>query len=155
MEDALITARFLSKEPTDGRDSIQSHVDTLAERLEETYRVARENNKVGRERQKEQYDKGTKLKTFQPGEMVYLRRIIKDRRGCPKFRIRWKGPYEVLRRLSDLNYLIRLEKKREAVLNVNKMKRCYRRIAPSTPTCTDIPDQEPEGGGGRDLTYSI
>jgi hypothetical protein len=74
---------------------------------------------VGRERQKEQYDKGTKLKNLQPGEMVYLRELIKGKRVCPKFRIKWKGPYEVLWRLSDLNYLIRLAKKREAVVNVN------------------------------------
>jgi hypothetical protein len=60
MEDDLTTARFLSREPKDGRDSIQSHLDTRAERLEEAYRVTRENNRVGRDRQKEQYDKGTK-----------------------------------------------------------------------------------------------
>jgi hypothetical protein len=119
MEDDLITARFLSKEPTDGRDSIQSHVDTLDDRLEESYRVKRENNKAGRERQKEQYDRETKLKNLQAGEMVYLREMIKGRRGCPKLTIRWKGPYEMLRRLSDLNYVISLEKKREAVVNVN------------------------------------
>jgi hypothetical protein len=59
---------------------------------------------VGRERQKEQNDKGTKLTTFQPGEVVYLREMTKGKRGCPKFRVKWKSPFEVLRRLSDLNY---------------------------------------------------
>jgi hypothetical protein len=43
--------------------------------------VTRENNKVGRESQKEQYYKGTKLTTFQPGERVYLWEIIKGKRG--------------------------------------------------------------------------
>jgi hypothetical protein len=64
MKDDLTTAKFLSRESKDGRDSIQSHIDTLSERFEESYHVTRENNKVGRERQKEQYDKGTKLTTF-------------------------------------------------------------------------------------------
>jgi hypothetical protein len=85
MED-LTTARFVRRESRDRRNSIQDHIDTLADRLEEAYRVARENTQVGRERQKEQYDNGTKLTTFQPGEAVYLRGMVKGKRGCPKFR---------------------------------------------------------------------
>jgi len=51
-----------------------------------------------------------------------------------KFRIRWKGPYEVIRRLSDLNYLVKLSRTKEIVVNVNKMKKCFRQTAlrPST-----------------------
>lgn len=79
---------------------------------------------MGRERQKEQYDKGNKLTTFQPGEMVYLREMIKGKRGCPKSRLRWKGPYEVLRGLSDLNYVIRIARNKEIMV-----KRYYRRVA--------------------------
>jgi hypothetical protein len=59
MGDDLITATFLRDERRNNRSSIQDHIDTLADRLEEAYHVARENNKVGRERQKENYDKGT------------------------------------------------------------------------------------------------
>jgi transposase InsO family protein len=61
MEDDLTTARFLLKEPSDSRNSIQDHIDTLADRLEEVYLVARDNNKMARQRHKEQYNKGTKL----------------------------------------------------------------------------------------------
>jgi hypothetical protein len=126
MEDNLTTARTVSREPKDVCDSIQSHLDTLAEHLEEAYHVTRENNRVGRERQKEQYDKGSKLTNFQPGEIIYLREMTKGKRGCPKLRMRWKGPCEVLWRLSDLNYLIKIVRNRELVANVNKMKRCYK-----------------------------
>jgi hypothetical protein len=62
--------------------------------------------------------------------MVYLREITKEKRECPKFRMRWKGPYEVLRRLSDLNYLIKVARNRELVANVNKMKRCHKGVTP-------------------------
>jgi hypothetical protein len=65
MEYNLTTARFFIKKPSDGRSSIQDHVDTLADRLEEAYRVARENKKWGE--MQEQYNKGTTLVTFQPG----------------------------------------------------------------------------------------
>jgi hypothetical protein len=131
--DDLTTARFVRRESRDRRNSIQDHIDTMADRLVEACRVARENNQVGRERQKEQYDKGTKLTNFQPGDVVYLRELIKGKRGCRKFRLRCKGPCEVLQRLSDLNYLIRIVRNKEVVVNVNKMKGCYRRVAPSPP----------------------
>ncbi|PNF40763.1 hypothetical protein B7P43_G17610 [Cryptotermes secundus] len=157
-EDDLTTARFVNKQAGDGQDSIQSHLDTLAERLEEAYRVAKENNRIGRERQKRQYDKGTRITIFQPGEMIYLRVTTKQKRACPKFRLKWRGPYEVVRRLSDLNYLIRIARNKEIVVNVNKMKRGHKNLDPSSFKATDIPT--PESGNvppmettdGRDET---
>jgi hypothetical protein len=37
----------------------------LADRLKEAYQVVSENNRIGRERQKEYYNIGTKVVTFQ------------------------------------------------------------------------------------------
>jgi hypothetical protein len=85
---------------------------------------------MGRDRQKEQYDKGTKVITFQPGDMVYLREMARRKRDCPKFRLRWKGPFEVVKRLSDLNYLVRVAQNKKVVVNVNKMKRCHQKTPP-------------------------
>jgi transposase InsO family protein len=150
MEDDLTTARFASKEPRDNRNVIQDHIDTLTDRLKEAYHVVRENNKVGRERQKEGYDKGTRLITFQPGEMVYLRQMNRVRRGCPKFRLRWRGPYEVIRRLSDLNYLVRVSRKKELVVNVNKMKKCFAETAPLPSGTRNIPVRDQEGDESQD-----
>jgi hypothetical protein len=152
MEDDLTTARFLNKEPIDNRNPIQDHIDTLADRLEEAYRVTRENNKLGREKQKEQYDKGTKLRTFQPGDMVYLRQMIKRKRDCQKFRLRWKGPFEVVKRLSDWNYLVKVARNKNIVVNINKMKRCYRKVPPSPTAPTDIPTSASEENGGQEAT---
>jgi hypothetical protein len=101
----------------------------LADRLKEAYQVVRENNRNGRERQKEYYNQGTKLVTFQPGDMVYLKEMVNSKRRCAKFRTKWKGPYEVIRCLSDLNYLVKLSRTKEIVVNVNKMKRCFRQTA--------------------------
>jgi hypothetical protein len=90
--------------------------------------MVRENNRTGGERQKEYYNPGNKLLTFQPGDLVYLKEMVNRRRGA-KFKTRWKGPYEVIRRLSDLNYLIKLSRAKEIVVNLNKMKRCFRQPA--------------------------
>jgi hypothetical protein len=137
MEDDLVAARFSSKGPKDDSNTIQDHIDTLADRLEEAYRVTRENNKMGSERQKEQYDKGTKLIIFQPGDVVYLRKMIRRK---------------VLRRLSDLYYLVRVARNKEVVVNVNKMKRCHQKT-PSLPSIpTGIPTAESERDGGQERT---
>jgi hypothetical protein len=152
MEDDPTTARFLSTEPNDNRNPIQDHTDTLTDRLEEAYRVTRENNRMGREKQKEQYDKGSKLITFQPGDMVYLRQMTKRRRDCQKFRLKWKVPFEVVRRLSDFNYLVKVARNKEIVVNINKMKRCYRKVPPLSPVPTDIPTSASEREGGQEVT---
>jgi hypothetical protein len=54
VDDDLPTAR-LSKEPTHNCSLIQHHTGDLADRLEEAYRVVRENDKVGRQKQKKHY----------------------------------------------------------------------------------------------------
>jgi hypothetical protein len=64
--------------------------------------------------------------------MVYLKEMNLKKRGA-KFKTKWKGPYEVIRRLSDLNYLVKMSRSKEIVVNVNKMKSCFRKTA-SRPT---------------------
>jgi len=78
--------------------------------------------------------------------MVYLKEMVNCRQKCAKFRIRWKGPYEVIRRLSDLNYLVKLSRTKEIVVNLNKMKKCFRQTAsrPATEqrsTCNRAADK--------------
>jgi hypothetical protein len=95
--------------------------------------MVRENNRIGRERQKEYYNQVTKLVTFQPGDMIYLKEMVNSKRRCAKFRTKWKSPYEAIPRLSDLNYLVKLSRTKE-VVNLNKMKTCFRQkaVRPST-----------------------
>ena len=129
VEDDLTLEKFVMKDGASRQDSIQHHVETLADRLKEAYQVVRENNRIGRERQKKYYNIGKKLVTFQPGDMVYLKEMMNSRQKCAKFRVRWKGPYEVMQRMSDLNYLVKLSRTKEVVVNVNKMKKCFRQTA--------------------------
>jgi transposase InsO family protein len=95
-EDDLSSEKFVTKGCASHQDSLQHHQEMLADRLKEAYQVVRENSRVGRERQKEYYNQGTKLVTFQPGGMVYLKEMVNSKRRCVKFRTKWKGPYEVI-----------------------------------------------------------
>jgi hypothetical protein len=47
-----------------------------------------------------------------------------------KFRLRWKGPYQIIKRLSDLTYLIKINSSTKKVINVNRMKICKSRAEP-------------------------
>ena len=51
-----------------------------------------------------------------------------SRKTCAKCRIRWESPFEVIRRLSGLNYLVKLSRNKEIFVNANKMK-CFRQTA--------------------------
>jgi hypothetical protein len=58
-----------------------------------------------------------------PGEYVYvLHETI--RTGSRKLADHYDGPFQVIRRLSDVNYEIR-RGKRSQTLHVNKLKRAY------------------------------
>jgi hypothetical protein len=72
------------------------------------------------------------------------------KRGCPKFRLRWRGPYEVIRRLSGLNYLVRVSRKKELVLNVNKMKIRYVETYQLPSGTRNSPVRDQEGDESQD-----
>ena len=115
---------------TDGAESksgnpVEDHARVLAERLKEAYEVVQEHNRIGREKQKIQYNKNTKLITFSEGEYVYLKEMAIGAGKSKKFRDRWRGPYQITKKLSDWNYKIRFKPGKTIVVNVNQVKRCH------------------------------
>jgi hypothetical protein len=113
---------------TDGTDAtpknlVEDHIRVLAERLREAYEVVMEHNKTGREKQKIQCNKNTKLVTFSEGEYVYLKEMPVGVGKSKKFRDRWRGPFLITKRLSDWNYQIQIKPGTTVVVNVNRMKR--------------------------------
>ena len=49
--DDLTPEKFMTTDDASRRDSVQHHLETMADRLKEAYQVVRENNGIGRERQ--------------------------------------------------------------------------------------------------------
>jgi hypothetical protein len=86
--------------------------------------------------------------------MIYLREVIKGKGGCPKFRIRRRGPYEVIRRLSDLNYLVRVARNKELVVNINKMKRYFRKTEEPPSALAQSDAKGRDGMNDDDVTLS-
>jgi hypothetical protein len=50
------------------QDRIGQHIETLTSKLNEAYEVVTKSNKISREKQKFQYHKNTKLRTFAEGD---------------------------------------------------------------------------------------
>ena len=106
-----------------------SEVPAAEERLrllKEAQEDARAALELTAERMKRFYDHGvTKAPQFEPGDRVYLERE-KHPKGQPTSKLAPKrdGPYEVLEKIGDLNYRLKLTKrdKRHPVFHVDRLR---------------------------------
>ena len=95
-------------------------VAELQDILEVVRDVLRDKMKVAKEKQKEEYDRTTKLRKFEPGDMV----LIRIPGLAAKLEDSWDGPYEVLKSLSDVNYQVSIPKfcGKTKILHMNNLK---------------------------------
>ena len=95
-------------------------VAELQDRLEVVRDVLRDKMKVAKEKEKVEYDITTKLRKFEPGDMVLIRIPGLEE----KLEDSWDDPYEVLKSLSDVNYQVSIPKFRgkTKILHVNNLK---------------------------------
>ena len=74
--------------------------------MEQTYSRVREHLSTGHQRQKDIYDKRIHGKPYKAGDTVWLFDTVVEKSQSKKFRHPWKGPYHVLRKIFDCDYLI-------------------------------------------------
>jgi hypothetical protein len=86
---------------TETKTSYQYVID-LQERLEETCTLAREELKRAKGKQRVQYNKKARSRTFEVGDEVLL--LIPTDNN--KLLMQWKGPFKVIRKLNAVNYRI-------------------------------------------------
>jgi hypothetical protein len=55
---------------------------------------------------------------------VHVKEMSLAKKQSSKFRLMWKGPYQINKRLSDLTYVIKIGSSKEKVININRMKIC-------------------------------
>ena len=91
---------------------------------------AKENLEQSQLKQKYYFDRNKKLRSFQIGDLI----LIKEMRVRYKFDDRFLGPYIVLKKLNDRNYVIkRPSKDKELIVNVNRMKLYHSRKPEDIP----------------------
>lgn len=75
-------------------------------RAEEARRLARLRTISSQDRAKTRYDARHTPVTFAPGDFVLLWTPVRKKGLCTKFLCRYTGPYVILRRLSDVTFVI-------------------------------------------------
>ncbi|XP_075786849.1 uncharacterized protein LOC142829675 isoform X2 [Pelodiscus sinensis] len=92
----------------------------LRERLRKVGEFARANLLQAQEVQARYYNRGAKLRSFEPGDHVLV--LLPSRES--KLLARWQGPFEVVRRIGTVDYEVRLPGRRREVrlYHINLLK---------------------------------
>jgi len=112
--------------PTEDSLSVNDYAQYVRDRMTEANSLVRVHARKRTADMKQQYDRVVRPTTFEPGDQVmyYYPRKLKGR--SPKWSRYYVGPYRVVKRLNDVNYVIRLhDRTRAIIVHVNKLKRCY------------------------------
>ncbi len=85
--------------PSESKNEIQ-HVLDLRTKLHTLRQLSMENLLQAQDKQSRLYNRGTRLRNFAPGDKV----LVLLPTSSSKLLAKWQGPFEVTRRIRDLNY---------------------------------------------------
>ena len=104
--------------------TVNDYATHLVERMESAYELVRQCLGKAAESNKARYDMKARLVTFEVGDKVWLY----NPKRPPGVGIKWHrcygGPYTVVRRVNDVNYVVQLTpRSRLLIVHVNKLKK--------------------------------
>ena len=119
-----------------------NYCDKLEKTLHKVQKHVANNISLAQKRQKEDYDKATKVQSTQlkPGDLVWLNSKAIPKGKSHKFHQEWTGPYEVLRQLGRVNYHIKPEvgKAKTKVVHQKRLKRLESRSNSELPKINEL-----------------
>ena len=83
------------------------YVDDLQSKLQSIHEVASQRLVEASNRQKRDYDHRENRTDYNTGDLVLVRDVTKRKGLTPKLQSHWKGPYTIVKLISDLVYLVR------------------------------------------------
>ena len=99
------------------------YVGNLRSHMQKAHDVARKHLTVSASYQKQTYDAKRSVNTYQPGDMVWYKTDISQLHLAPKLRKPYEGPYLVVKRINDLNYVIQCGAQgKRRLVHHNKLK---------------------------------
>ena len=107
--------------PEETRSPIES-VQQVKEKMRTAFAIARENQLSNQKMQKDYYDRLTNGQRFKVGDQVWLHSLVPIG-TCAKFHSPWTGPWNIEKRVSDVNYHI-VDKKtnKSRIVHFNRLK---------------------------------
>ena len=101
----------------------QEYVNDMRENMKKAHEKARERLGVAAERQAHSYDRNTIRRHFDIGDWAWLYDSSRKRGVCPKLTMKWKGPFMVVAKLSDVVYRIQQSAKgKPKVVHIDRLK---------------------------------
>jgi len=94
------------------------YVRQLGERIADALKAAKESSEQVQQRNKANYDRQSTVRSLSPGENVLVLMLSHS----TKFLARWLGPYKVIEKCADNNYIIDING-RHAFLHINALRR--------------------------------
>ena len=123
--------------------SVLSHVLAMQEKLAHMTELVETNLKQAQQQQKRWYDRTAVEREFQTGDQV----LVLLPTETSKLLARWQGPYQVLRRVGKVDYLVDMhdKRKRKQVLHINMLRKWHMPTVTATSyTAEEIPNDGEE-----------
>ena len=121
--------------------TVVEHVEQMRGRMAQIWPVVREHLGRAQQAQARVYNRGAKLRTFNPGDQVL---VLVPTAEC-KFLAKWQGPYDVIDRVGEVNYRVRQPGRRKTiqVYHINLLKQWHPPTALRDPALLSLSAQLP------------
>ena len=116
-------------------ESVLSHVLAMREKLAHMTELVESNLKQAQKQQKRWYDRTASEREFQTGDQV----LVLLPTETSKLLAKWQGPYQVLRRVGKVDYLVDMHDrwKRKRVLHINMLQKWHKPTVTATSYMAD------------------
>lgn len=108
--------------PDEDVKSTYQYVIDLREKLEETCKIAHEQLEKAQKKQRHYYNRKTKVRQMKVGDKVLILLPTKSN----KLLMQWKGPYDIVEKLGDMDYKVNVDGKLKT-LHANLLKKYVER----------------------------
>ena len=144
MRGPLDILRETWEELTSGNESVVSYVLTMRDKLAKMSELVQENLERAQATQKKWYDRTARAREFTPGDKV----LVLLPTSTNKVRAQWQGPYTVVQKNGEANYVVDMDDKRKRLrtFHVNMLREWHE----SKPLALFASDAD-----GRDPNYAI
>jgi len=130
--------------------SVSEYVSRLLETLSTVVEAVKGHQLRASVKQKGEYDFRAHFQYYSEGELVWVRGKVRKKGLCPKLQRRFKGPYKVTERITEVLYrLVPVEGGTEIVVHFNRLKPCLSSVTEvinqegaERPRITAIPPKE-------------
>ena len=124
----LLKEKWLHEDPE--KISVLKYVATFKDRLFKAGQMAKRNLQESQSKMKVWYDRKTRSTCFEPGDSVL---VLFPVVGNP-LQAKYSGPYKVVKKISDTNYLVKTPGRRKETQVCHMLKAYYEKLKPELVT---------------------